>query len=67
MLNLKNKLIGPTGPILLSAVNGILLIIFWIFINQVRVEPQAAQTQIKAAGLYNDGTYRASSQTPWGD
>ena len=119
MLNLKNKLNGPAGPILLSAISGILLILFWIFINQIRVTPQTSQTQVAEAiipppdmtvltpketqqqpntsqsasttlpaestpkikrpavtppivpqnppGPYKDGTYRAISQTPWGD
>jgi len=78
MFHLKEKFNRQTRAVLSSAVGGILLILFWIFINGARnvshtSPPQIAETTISTpppaqnTGTYKDGTYRATSQTPWGD
>lgn len=57
--------------VLYSVVSGLFLVLFWVFINQMKGQSISdivdLPNQTSGNTLYHDGNYQATSPTPWGD
>ncbi len=79
---IKTRIDSRIRPMLISLFSGLLLIGGWSALNQAKAETNTpdlkttgsttgntttADVPKKASGPYKDGTFQASSPTPWGD